>query len=373
MDAGRDLRLDFFRGLALIFIFLDHMPTNVLGLATVRNFGFSDATEIFVFISGYSAALAYAGRLARMGWAHTAARILGRCWTLYVAHIFLFMVFTAQITWVASTFANPMFAEEMNIVHFLDQTNDALVQALLLNFRPVNMDVLPLYIVLLAAFPLILPLAVRAPVATICASLGLHVATKAFGWNLSAYPDGAWFFNPFAWQLLFVLGAVLGADPGRAAALPRGRAVSALAAAFLVAALFIVASWSLPAVKNFVPGALERAIYPIDKTDLDILRILHFLALAHLVTRLVPVRAAFLRHRFAVPLVVCGRHGLALFCAGIILSFSGHLLVVQAGNALWAQLCAGGAGIAVMVALAHGLTWYQGAERRVSAAAREAA
>ncbi|NVL32197.1 succinyl transferase OpgC, partial [Pseudomonas syringae pv. actinidiae] len=64
MNNGRDHRIDFFRGLALIFIFWDHVPDNPLAQLTVRNFGFSDAAEIFVFLAGYASILAY-GRIAR--------------------------------------------------------------------------------------------------------------------------------------------------------------------------------------------------------------------------------------------------------------------------------------------------------------------
>lgn len=363
--GGRDLRLDFFRGLALIFIFVDHIPTNVLGLLTVRNFGFSDAAEIFVFISGYSAALAYASRLQHHGWPHTAARVLGRCWTLYVAHIFLFVVFTAQIAWVASTFDNPMFAEEMNIIHFLNDTHVTLIQALLLKFRPVNMDILPLYVVLLASFPLLLPLAVRLPVVTVAGSFLLYIAAQAMGWNLRAFPDGEWFFNPFTWQFLFVIGAVLGAKPDRAARIiPDSRVLFWLASAVLAAALFVVAGWTFAALRVFIPSGLEQWMYPIDKTNLDVLRLLHFLALAYVVTILVRPEAKFLSGRAAAPLVVCGRHGLALFCVGTFLSFGSHFLVVQAENALWVQLAVSASGIGALIMLAYVLSWYQNAERK---------
>src|SRR5574338_408836 len=84
-SSGRDLRLDFFRGLALWFIFLDHIPQNIVGWLTVRNYGFSDATEIFVFISGYTAVIAYSRMMTREGWPRTAARVYRRVWQLYVA------------------------------------------------------------------------------------------------------------------------------------------------------------------------------------------------------------------------------------------------------------------------------------------------
>ena len=118
---------------------------------TIRNYGFSDATEIFIFISGYTAAFVYGRAMRERGFMVSSARILQRAWQIYVAHIFLFTIFMAEIAYVAASFENPLYGEEMNILDFLQQPDVTLFQALLLKFKPANMDVLPLYIVLLAA------------------------------------------------------------------------------------------------------------------------------------------------------------------------------------------------------------------------------
>src|SRR5580704_9807253 len=148
----RDLRLDLFRGLALWLIFLDHIPSNVVSWVTIRNYGFSDATEIFVFISGYTAAFVYGRAMRERGALVAGARILRRVWQIYVAHVFLFVIYMAEIAYVSARFANPLYKEEMGIFDFLTKPDVTLVQALLLKFKPVNMDVLPLYIVLLLGF-----------------------------------------------------------------------------------------------------------------------------------------------------------------------------------------------------------------------------
>ena len=159
----RDLRLDLFRGLALWLIFLDHIPDNILSWITIRNYGFSDATEIFVFISGYTAAFVYGRAMREQGFVVAGARILKRAWQIYVAHIFLFAIYMAEIAYVSRSFENPLYDEEMGIFDFLQQPDITLVQALLLKFKPANMDVLPLYIVLLAGFPPMLWLLLRWP------------------------------------------------------------------------------------------------------------------------------------------------------------------------------------------------------------------
>jgi hypothetical protein len=363
--ATRDLRLDFFRGLALWFIFVDHVPDNVVSWLTIRNFGFSDATEIFIFISGYAAATAYARRYEHQGFASMTAHVVRRCWQIYIAHVFLFVVFTAQVAYVAARFANPMYAEEMNISGFLDEPHVALLEALLLRFRPANMDVLPLYIVLLLAFPFVLVAALRQPLALLAASALVYAAAPPLGWNFTTYPGGeGWFFNPFAWQFLFVIGAVAAAAPQCLGVATRWRPwLGTLAGAYLAFALCIVATWYVPQLGDVVPPWLGRILYPIDKTNLDILRLAHFLALAYLVMHFVPRDAAFLGARWARPVLDCGRQSLHVFCLGIFLSFAAHLALVELDGSIPAQVLVSAVGIALMVGLARLVSWYQGIDR----------
>ena len=138
--AKRDVRLDLFRGLALWLIFLDHIPSNAVSWVTIRNYGFSDATEIFVFISGYTAAFVYGRAMHERGFVLATARVLRRAWQVYAAHIFLFMIYMAEIAYVAGSFDNPLYAEEMGILDFLKQPDVTLVQALLLKFKPAGME-----------------------------------------------------------------------------------------------------------------------------------------------------------------------------------------------------------------------------------------
>src|SRR5690242_1269223 len=176
VSTERDLRLDLFRGLALWLIFLDHIPSNIVSWLTIRNYGFSDATEIFIFISGYTAAFVYGRAMKARGFVVSGARILNRAWQIYVAHIFLFMTYLAEIAYVARGFNNPLYAEEAGILDFLQQPDVTIVEALLLKFKPSNMDVLPLYIVLLLLFPPILWLLQRKATLALFASAALYAA-----------------------------------------------------------------------------------------------------------------------------------------------------------------------------------------------------
>src|SRR5438067_12364607 len=113
VPAGRDLRLDLFRGIALWLIFLDHIPFNVVNWVTIRNYGFSDAAEIFVFISGYTAAFVYGRTMQQRGVVVASARILKRAWTVYIAHIFIFVIFMAELAYVTRSIENSFYNEEM--------------------------------------------------------------------------------------------------------------------------------------------------------------------------------------------------------------------------------------------------------------------
>lgn len=358
----RDLRLDFFRGLALIFIFFNHVPGNVMSWVTNRSWGFSDATEIFVFVSGYTAAIAYGGVALRRGPVYAGVRVLHRVWQLYAAHIFLFVIFTAEIAYVAHRFENPAFVEEMAVMHFIRDPDTTLLQALLLKFRPANMDVLPLYIVLLAAFPFLLVPLRRWPMQLFAASLALYAVAYVFDVNLPGYPAGTrWYFNPFAWQLLFVMGALCASWR---ASLQQLRRIDWLlvpaAILYLIFAWAVVQTWNFASLESWMPDWLGRLLYPIDKTDMDPLRLIHFLAMAYIVSRLVGPDSGFLRGRLAEPVIRCGQNSLHVFCLGIFLSFTAHFVLVEmTGTGPLQQILISIAGVLLMTGMAYGIYWYK--------------
>src|SRR6201746_604103 len=204
---GRDLRLDLFRGVANWAIFLDHIPDNVVNWITTRNYGFSDAADLFVFISGFNASFVYAPMMIERGVIVGATRLTKRVWQLYVAHVILFVIYIVSIGYVAQRFSDPDIINEFNVAGLVDSAVETLRQGLLLKFKPVNLDVLPLYIVLMGLFPPVLWMMLRRPGLTMLASIALWLAARQFGWNFTAYPAGTWYFNPYCWQVLFVFGS----------------------------------------------------------------------------------------------------------------------------------------------------------------------
>ena len=372
VKAERDLRLDLFRGLALWLIFFDHIPNNILGWFTIRNYGFSDATEIFIFISGYTAAFVYGAAMVQRGFVVAGARILKRSWQIYVAHVFLFAIYIAEISYVGSSFENPLFAEEMNALDFLKQPEIAIIQALLLKFKPVNMDVLPLYIVLLLLFPMALWLLIRNGTVALALSAVLYALTWEYGWNIPSYPTGHWYFNPFAWQLLFVFGAwcALGGAQKLAPVL-RSPITTWIAIAYLAFAFGVTMTWYFPRLSFLIPRWLGEWMYPIDKTNLDVLRFAHFLALAALTVRFIPRGWPVLQSRWLKPAVICGQHSLEIFCLGVFLAFAAHFLMTEYfGGSSIMQVMMSMAGILIMIGTATVISWYKQVEGRGSSPKR---
>src|SRR4051812_29351031 len=356
----RELRLDLFRGLALWLIFIDHLPPSILTWFTIRNYGFSDATEIFIFISGYTAAFVYGRAMLERGFIVATARILKRVWQIYVAHVFLFTIFLAEISYVANHFENPLYTEEMGILDFLKQPDVTIVQALLLKFRPVNMDVLPLYIVLMLFLPPILWLMERKPDVTLGLSVLLYAATWQFDLYLSQYPNGVWFFNPFAWQLLFVFGAWCALGGARRMSRILSSPVTMwICLVYLLAAFCVTLTWYLPQLPHLIPRRIEQWMYPINKTDLDVLRFAHFLALAAITVRFLPSDWPGLKSRWLRPLTLCGQHSLEIFCLGVFLAFAGHFVLAEISGGALLHFLISIAGILIMSGMAWVISWYK--------------
>jgi hypothetical protein len=363
--AGRDRRLDFFRGLGLLFIFVNHIPDNAFSFLTLSNFLFCDAAEIFVFLSGYAAAVVFGRRAEAEGNAYAMAQVLARVWTLYVAHIFLFVIYTAQVAWTAQSFDNPLFIEEMQIAAFLDRPHVAILQALLLAHQPLFMNILPLYIALLLGFALALPAIPRLGPALLVVSALVYASVPVFDWNLPAYPEGAWFFNPFAWQFLFVLGIACGWRAG-----VKGDPIATPEWLFRAAVVFLavtipIRTWvALGYYFDVVPPAFAEIVFQFaDKTAQGPLRLLSLLALVVVVVRLVPRGAGWMETRWARAIERCGANSLPIFCVGIFLSVLGHGLLVEYGSTLANQAVVTAAGAVLLLVLGKMFSWYKGRAR----------
>src|SRR5262245_27741195 len=280
-----DPRLYLLLGVATWFLFLDHVPHNAVSLLTMRNFGFSGAVDLFVFVGGYTAAILYGRMMLERGFVVTATRIFKRLWQLYAAYIVLFVVYINLIGYVARTFRASEIIGDFNAFGVVDHTVRTLIYGLLLQAKPLNLEVLQLFIVLMAVLPLVLAGMIRRPQLTMAASIGLYLAARYFGWNLTSFPEGKWSLNPFCWQLLFVLGAWLAVGSTRQMrtlqTLHGSMPVRCIAWLYLLLALLLTVGSKF--AQTGPVADMLRDVLPFDQREnLAPYRVLHFMALISL-------------------------------------------------------------------------------------------
>lgn len=360
--VGRDARLDMFRGIALVMIFVNHVPGTVYENFTNRNFGFSDAAEAFVFMSGMAAGLAYSNGF-RSGslWAAT-AKVWGRARQLYLVHIAITMASLAIFAAGALWFDLPELLTKNNVAPLFQKPLSTIIGIPLLSHQLGYLNILPLYMTLLLITPLVLLAGLRKPWLVLTASILLWAVAGQFRLNLPAFPNsGGWFFDPFAWQILFVIGLLSGAAMKAGSRfIPYHRVLFAACGLFL---LLVLLWMKVPPVgKLGMSGlsALSQAGVPFyitwfDKTFLALPRLLHALALFYFLGHL-PVMQRLASSAIAAPLRLMGRQGLAVFSIGTVLSmFLQAVKSARQPDPIFDGLILGG-GLLFLVALAWLLT-----------------
>lgn len=314
--------IDFWRGAALATIFVNHIPGNVLGNFTPRNYGFSDAAEAFVFLSGVSVALAYGGLFESRTALAAVASLARRAARLYGAHLVL-TVAALTLYGVATqlTGHDGLLGENGRATPFADPIRGAL-GIVALTHQVGYFNILPLYVVFLILAPILLALGLRSRWKMLAASAALYAVTRQLGLNLPSWPDaGVWYFNPMAWQLMFALGIFSGL------VMKEGRILFhsgtyRLAHLFTIGAAVVVSN-----VFGLFPGLVDIAgeYLDWDKTQLGTIRIVDFLALAYVIY--CSGVTARLQYSLIYPAMsLLGRHALTIYCAGSLLSAVGHIL-----------------------------------------------
>lgn len=335
----RDLRLDFFRGVALLCIFIDHIPDNALAKLTLTNFGFADAAEVFVALAGYACFLAYATPRPRMHLRGGFKKLGERIGLIYLAHVAVLVVGALALLAAAHVFGNPFILEHVNLVPLKENPLGALARAAVLFYQPGYLNILPLYLVLLLWLPMLLWLIRKSVGIAFLVSAAIWVAAGILRYNLPNWTDASgWVFDPFAWQFLFSLGAIAASLSGRdMVSRSLAHPLFWLASCYLAFAFVVAAPWTR------IWGLEEARILPdfrpqLSKQYLSAWRVAHIVALAYVVASAVPAGAAWLRSRWARWLVNCGQHSLPVFCAGILLSLAGFIVVAQFGTGWRVQL-----------------------------------
>lgn len=382
----RDLRLDFFRGLAMFIILIAHTPQNFFNNWIPARWGFSDATEIFVFCSGMASAIAFGRAFDRAGWMMGSARVVFRIWQVYWAHIAMFFAIAAFLAAIDQTGAfDKIYIGSLNLWKFFEDPAPLLPALFTLTYVPNYFDILPMYLAILAAMPLMMALSrvsrwlVALAVVTIWLMAqdglmttlglgGLHLAFPAEPWS-----DRRWFFNPFGWQLVFFTGF----------ALMRGWLPKPPVNWLLIGLALIVVIANVPLSHiglreiwgNLAPGTREDVIAwrisnkPLfNKTDFGILRYLHFLGLAYLCwvaagdggSRLVARGRGWLAQLWAAVLAMIlkvGQQSLAVFVFSMVFARLSGFVMDQIGRTTWTMTLANLAGFAALIVVAYSVSW----------------
>jgi hypothetical protein len=370
--STRDLRIDLFRGLALYMIFSDHINLNIVRLFTYHRFGFSDASEIFIFLSGISCSLLYGKILSREGFAAAQRRAAYRVLQIYVGYVAVVLASFA----VTAAFRNVLgwdYITENEFALLMQAPGRALLGALGLYYTPQYVDILPVYMALVAAAPLVI-YGLRRHIAVTAAMSTALWAVATFSSHLEVpnlVPSGVSGYNPFSWQFLFCIGLGVGEHcyAGGRSFRPVGwvNAVCWLvvAANLLARVLYDFGRFHEPWHVEFLDAVHEASGGQIE----GFFRLTHFLAVAYLVAGLVRPQAAAVQSVWLRPLVWCGQHSLEVFCLGVLLSEFGCVYFHAVQPAPIHQLAVNFAGWTAMSALAL----YMGVRRKRRVAASTAA
>jgi hypothetical protein len=355
----RDLRLDFFRGLALLLIFIAHVPDNWLARYRPGYFGFSDSADIFVFVSGYAAALAYGRIFSRAGFLVGTARVVKRFLELYASHLGLF--FTVAFLCAAGNrilTTDVDYVGLLNLGYFFDNAQQALYGLFTLTYVPNYFDILPMYMVALTMLPVIMLLARVHRFLAGAACVALYLAVPIFRLELPAEIAfrRPWFFNPFAWQLLFYSGFFLGAGWLKA---PPSRIWLAI-----LCTLFLILSIPLSHYPTYSQvdwlSTLEKHLRPLTtKTNLGVLRWLHFLCLAYLMVFLLKGREHTLKGKIPTPFVKTGQQALPVFVTGMTLSVVAGMALDVWGRGTVSVAVVNAAGLGMLITTAYVVAWFK--------------
>jgi hypothetical protein len=363
----RDLRLDFFRGVGMFIILIAHITGNPWTLWIPARFGFSDATEMFVFCSGMASALAFGAVFSHAGWRMGTLRIAHRIWQVYWVHLGVFFVTLMLMLLLNMTEVFPRDeVGALNLNPFLNNTGPNLIGLLTLTYVPNYFDILPMYLVILALIPVMMALARLDVRLALAASLALWAAATA-GLNFPAElwftkpSERPWFFNPFAWQLVFFTGFALMAGWLPSPPVRRWLVWTAVA----VVVLSVPFAWSkIISQVEFLREVRKAAAPLFDKTDFGILRYVHFLALAYLAWVAVGARGARLQRDGLVGQVIAlicrvGQQSLAVFAASMVMArVLGAVLNLAGGGAL-AALAVNLAGFALIIGVARVAAYFK--------------
>ena len=350
-SSRRDDRFDFLRGLALLVIFIDHVPKNFFEPFTLHSVAFCDAAEVFFFISGYVAAMVYGRFMLKNGFVAATRKVWRRAGVVYGAQMLLLFAVLGLVWTVLHVTGDQTFRYIFRIQWVFDAPLAYVLPSLTMHYQPGYLDILPAYVVLLALFPAVLWAMSRNVWLVLLPSFALWLAAQVFGLSFWTTSGERWFFNPIAWQFLFVIGAVFG-HPSM-----KGK-FGFLASPWLVwASVAVVVPTAVIQISDtlYHYGWLSTTLRPVtmmlDKPSLGTLRLVSFFALALIVLRTLPASGVLSENRWTLPVIRCGRFSLQVFSFGALLSSFTAVSWVLTGSNIVVQTSAAIAGVVAQLAL----------------------
>ena len=366
ITSERNLKIDFFRGLALLIIFIDHIYNNRLGGYTLHSYGIADAAEIFFFCSGYVSLIVYRKVLYRNGFVPAQRKAVRRSLDIYGAHVALALaVFATCYLLRDFEFGKRVIDfRHWQMVYAPDPSH--FYGLLTLSLQPFLFGILPVYIVLCAITPLYTITMKRAPGALMAASLILYLLVQFPQLDIGAMVFSNWYFNPLAYQLLFALGMLCAAKPQHISKILAPNLKLFTLSMFVLAITFVF--------NNLVPFLYKHyslVIHPslplnhlplTSKYYLGPLRIIHFFVLSYAVLLALDYLKSHRSRLYrtgkilARPVVNCGQHSLAIFVAGAYLSYLFGFVISHMGNGAEIWIPVNTLGIAILLVFARVLS-----------------
>lgn len=354
--STRNLQLDFFRGLALMIIFINHMPGNPWSYLTPSRLGPSDSAETFVFLSGFVAAIAYGRSFKQAGIGLGSIQILFRCGQIYLAHLSLFLFITSLFVLMnVLNVGNEWRLDNLN--YFFNQTQVALLALVSLTYVPNYLDILPMYLVILLWVPMVWALSRLHTLLAVGFSIALYIAAWTLGWELTADPISGrhWYFNPFCWQLVFFTGFAFSSGWLPIPRFHQGLMWACISLVIFCLPLGDASCYQLP----WFIALAESWASLLDKSHLGFVRYLHFLALAYLVRSFMLSRQHWLNTWLADKIICMGRQSLPTFMIGTGLSLASGMLLESTNGNLFDSACINLAGLGLMMLIAQLLNWLE--------------
>jgi hypothetical protein len=305
----------------MLIIFMAHVPTNLWAEYIPARYGWSDATEMFVFCSGFAAALAFGGTFIKAGFWYGSIRIIYRIWQIYAAHIAMFFFIAGIVAAGTMLLDTQDYTESLGISWFFENSLPGIVGLFSMTYVPNYFDILPMYIGALVLLPIIMALSRVHRFLAIGACVLLYCLNYGLGWGVPAdLPRGLdreWFFNPMGWQLLFFTGFAFAM--GWIKPPPFNRTLLTCAVVFVVVSI-PVSRWAIAQNYETLREIRIAIWYFLDKTDFGIIRYVHFLALAYIALYIIRGRAQYLHAAWCRPIITVGQSSLPVFLLSMGLS-----------------------------------------------------